>query len=74
MQIKLFPMATLKKYFGTGFIYDIEEDSSVKDLLEKYNVPLKMIMFIMVNKENQSIDYKLNNNDEVIIYPFISGG
>ncbi|HDS09956.1 MAG TPA: MoaD/ThiS family protein [Firmicutes bacterium] len=74
MEIKLFPMATLKKYFGTGYLYEVEEGTTVKDLLDLYDVPIKMIMFIMINKQNENLDYKLNNNDEVVIYPFISGG
>ncbi len=74
MQIKLLPVATLKKYFGSGYIYEVAEGTTIKDLLLEYSVPLKMIMFATANKDSVSIQYEINNGDEIVLYPFISGG
>ncbi|MCK4667221.1 MoaD/ThiS family protein [Candidatus Dependentiae bacterium] len=74
MQIKLSPVATLKKFFGTGYLYEVSAGTTIKDLLLEYNVPLKMIMFATANKNSVSIQYEINNGDEIVLYPFISGG
>ncbi len=73
MQIKLSPVAALKKYFGSGYIYEVPEGSTIKDLLIEYNIPLNMIMFATANKNSVSIQYEINNGDEIVLYPLISG-
>lgn len=53
---------------------EIEQHSSLVDLLLRLNLPMDMHFFILVNGNYQNMNYVLCNDDCVKILPFLDGG
>jgi sulfur-carrier protein len=77
VRVKLF--ATLNKCSpgkepGVPFVYEIADGSTLLDLIAHLNLPEAEVKLIFVNGRAQTAEYKLNNNDDVGIFPPIGGG
>jgi sulfur-carrier protein len=77
VRVKLF--ATLTKFTpgresGIPFITEIPDGSTLSDLMAHLKLPEEEVKLLFVNGRAQSAGSKLNNNDEVGIFPPIGGG
>lgn len=66
----------LEKYTSELGLYqkEIISDLSLAQLGELIGVPYSSVGFIVVNRVKRDLDYRLEENDEVKFFPFISGG
>jgi len=76
-KVKLF--ATLVVYVpsakpGVSFEIELPNGSSLSDLMNRLNLPQREAQLIFVNGRMQPLDYQLQDNDEVGIFPPIGGG
>ncbi|GAV25963.1 hypothetical protein ciss_18960 [Carboxydothermus islandicus] len=55
-------------------IVEVPELSSISTLLEIIGLNKDLISFVTVNGERKDLAYKLQENDVVAFYPYISGG
>ena len=77
VQVKLF--ATLTRYSpggqsGIPFAAEMPDGSSISDLMDYLKLPENEVKLSFVNGRMQPISYKLENNDNVGIFPPIGGG
>lgn len=77
VHVKLF--ATLTQYStghqsGVPFISEIPDGSTLSDLMHYLRLPEEEVKLSYVNGRLQAGGYKLNNNDDVGIFPPIGGG
>lgn len=81
IQLKLF--ATLKDYLPAGTIgnqiqLELEEITSVADLIDRYQLPPKLTHLVLVNGHYIEPDKRattlLNDGDALAIWPPIAGG
>jgi sulfur carrier protein ThiS len=77
IEVKLFP--TLEKYSkiknkGKSFFYEIEKNSTVKDVIENLGIPQEYAKIIIVNGQRVEKNFLLNAGDKVVIFPLIAGG
>jgi len=75
LKIKLKVYGNFKQYLNSGE-YKIEENLSVEDFIDRYNVPkeVKYYMVILVNNKKVTLKYKLNDGDEVSLFQPVGGG
>jgi sulfur-carrier protein len=77
IEVKLF--ATLARFMPDKdiqkfWIFDIEENTSIDDLLKKKNIPLDEIKMIFLNGVHAKGSEILKDKDRVGIFPPIGGG
>ncbi len=77
VQVKLF--ATLCRYFGNvapGIPFEIElpEGSTLADLVNRLNLPQEEVKTFFVKGRARPMDWPLEPNDEVGIFPLVAGG
>jgi sulfur carrier protein ThiS len=54
---------------------EIEEDTTIYNLLDMLNLPVDSSwVLVAVNNSVSSKDTKINENDEILIYPLGGGG
>jgi len=72
--VKLF--ADLRKYGPDRMVLNLQEGSTIKSILEKYNIPKDdKNLIIMVNgRPHIKSSFILNDGDIVAIFPIIAGG
>lgn len=76
-KVKLF--ATLVGYVpgtepGVPFEVELPNGSSLSDLMNQLNLPQRETKVIFVNGRMRPLDYQLQDNDDVGIFPPIGGG
>ncbi len=81
MKIELKLYANLRKYYPREDSKDAEKDqikleseATLKDLMDKIDLPEEEAKMIFVNNRKQSKEYKLKDGDTVAIFPPIAGG
>jgi len=52
------------------FTHTIPVQTSVKDLIESFNIPHTQVQMIMVNGEQKYFSYIVHHNDRISVYPF----
>jgi len=77
IEVKLF--ATLRDYLPKGsgqFSCKVEIDSAdtVRDVLEKLNIPKAMPKIILVNGVHSNLDRVLKFGDVLSVFPPVAGG
>ncbi len=77
VRVKLF--ATLAGYFGdatpgTPFVIEMPEGTGLTDLVNRLRLPRKEVKLFFVNGRARPIDWPLEPNDEVGIFPLVGGG
>jgi molybdopterin converting factor small subunit len=72
--IKLF--SDLRKYGPATSTISVPEKSNIKYLLDKYHIPKekKNLMILVNGLPHHKVDYVLNNEDIVAIFPPTAGG
>ena len=79
MEVKVKLFATLGQYAPHGksakpFVIDVEENTSVKALVDKLDIPKDSVHLKFVNGRARDADYELQPGDEVGFFPPIGGG
>ena len=79
MQVTVKLFATLTRYgqgerAGTPFIVDLSENATLYDLINLLKIPSEETRIMFVNGIIQESDCKLNDGDEIGIFPPIGGG
>lgn len=81
MQIEVRLFAGLQRYLPENSSKNscrmkTNQGDSVKDVLEKLNVPSKKLrgLMILVNGTHANLDYVLNEGDVLSVFPVIAGG
>jgi molybdopterin converting factor small subunit len=77
VEVRLF--SGLEKYvsgtkFGQPVLVEITDHFNGRALLEKLNIPEKMVFTIMVNGVHKNPDEMLSDGDRVAIFPPVGGG
>ena len=52
------------------FTHTIPVQTSVKDLIESFNIPHTQVQMILVNGEQKDFSYIVQGNDKISVYPF----
>ena len=52
------------------FIHTIPIRTSIKDLIESFNIPHTQVSMILVNDEQKDFSYLVDDNDRISVYPF----
>jgi len=52
------------------FTHTISVQTSVKDLIESFNIPHTQVQMILVNGEQKDFSYIVQENDRISVYPF----
>ena len=79
MRVKVKLFATLVVYIpdakpGNSFEVELSDGSSLSDLINQLYLPQREAQLTFVNGRMQPLDYQLQDNDEVGIFPPIGGG
>ena len=79
MRVYLKVFANLRDYLpaykpGTPLEVEIEQGSTLDDLVEKFNLPRAEVKVTFVNARAQPLSYALQPDDEIGIFPPIGGG
>lgn len=63
---------------GNGLTVDVPAGTSVQELIDRFNLPLRRVHLVLVNGDYISLQacagHVLNADDEVSIWPAIEGG
>ena len=77
VSVKLFAM--LSRYAlgvaaGAPFEVQVPEGATLHDLLQQLNIPPDETKIVFVNGIIQELDYRLNPEDNVGVFPPVAGG
>lgn len=75
--VKLF--ATLRRYvksavYGVPLEVDLDEGATIADLIHHLNLPAEEVKLAFVNARARPEDWRLEQGDEVGIFPPVGGG
>ena len=74
MEVEVKLSAYLRKgRFGQKSI-DLPDGSTVADLLQQLDLPVKKVAVVAVNSEHATGDRRLQAGDAITIYPPVAGG
>jgi len=59
---------------GVPFEVDLHKGTTLADLTNQLNLPQTEVKVILVNGRAQPLEFQLQNNDEVGVFPLIGGG
>lgn len=79
MQIRLKLYASLRKYLpgteiGEEVKIEVNQESTIMDILNIYTIEESLTKIIFVNGVHKTVDYVLQENDLLVIFPPIGGG
>jgi sulfur carrier protein ThiS len=75
IQIELKLFVTLAKYLpGDGQAHEINEGTTVNDLIKEIGIPPDMVKLIFINGKKQEESYTIQHKDRVGIFPPVGGG
>ncbi len=74
MQIKIKLFATLREGRFREETTDMENESRVLDVIEKYDLPLEEVAICLVNGRDVDKEQELQNGDTVSLFPPVGGG
>jgi len=74
MTAKLRPAGALKKYIDDREEVEIESGRTIRQVLSELGIPAEIVALVVVNEEQKSKDYTLEDNDVVRILAVIGGG
>jgi len=72
LEVKLF--ATLRKPDFQGGIVQLPPEATVRDVVEKMDIPLADVAVILVNGRHAGPETKLTEGDAISLFPAIAGG
>ena len=53
---------------------EFSKGTTIENVLEKLHIPKEEAKIIFVNRLHQTLDYELQNNDLLVIFPPVGGG
>jgi len=79
MQVKVKLFATLRDYLpkdcdGRSCLMDIDEKTTIEQIISTFNIPEEIPKIILVNGLNGTMDQTLKEGDELSIFPPVAGG
>ncbi|MHA1551354.1 MAG: MoaD/ThiS family protein [Candidatus Heimdallarchaeaceae archaeon] len=79
MNIRLKLYASLRKHIpgteiGEEVKIEVEQESTIMDILDRYKIEEKLAKIIFVNGVHKKVDYVLQENDLLVVFPPIGGG
>ncbi len=74
MSAILHPYGTLKSYIGGNTEVAVESGQTVRQVLQSFGMPPEVVALVLVNDEQQSKDYVLQDGDIVKVMAIIGGG
>jgi molybdopterin converting factor small subunit len=79
MKIEMILYASLGKMAphknaGSPFQVELESDGTVRNALEKVEIPARHPLIIFVNGRHSGFDDRLNDGDRLAIFPPVAGG
>lgn len=79
MQVKVKLFATLREYLpkdsdGRSCLMDIDEKTTIEQIIATFNIPEEIPKIILVNGLNGTMDQTLKEGDELSIFPPVAGG
>jgi molybdopterin converting factor small subunit len=79
MQVKVKLFATLRDYLpkgsdGRSCLMDIDETTTIEQIISTFNIPEEIPKIILVNGLNGTMDQTLKEGDELSIFPPVAGG
>ena len=79
MQVKVKLFATLRDYLpkdsdGRSCLMDIDEKTTIEQIIATFNIPEEIPKIILVNGLNGTMDQTLKAGDELSIFPPVAGG
>jgi sulfur carrier protein ThiS len=74
MPATLHPSGALKFYIGGKTEIAVESGRTVRETLSTLNIPPEVIALVVVNEEQQTKDYILQEGDVVRVLAVIGGG
>ncbi|MDY6878818.1 MAG: MoaD/ThiS family protein [Desulfatiglans sp.] len=79
MPLRVFVSSALRQLIsGYSPMHGIElyvaKGTTVADVCKELNIPVDDIKIVMVNGRNQSLDYRLQGDERVALFPPIGGG
>jgi len=73
MQVKVKLFASLRDGRFKEEMTDVQDNSKVIDIIEKYNIPAETVAVSFVNGRSTENDYPLQNGDTVSLFPPVGG-
>ncbi len=79
MQVKVKLFATLRDYLpkdsdGRSCLMDIDEKTTIEQIIATFNIPEEIPKIILVNGLNGTMEQTLKEGDELSIFPPVAGG
>jgi sulfur carrier protein ThiS len=74
MTAYLKPLGMLKSYTSDLSIIEIEAGISVREALQRSNIPTELVALVMVNDIPRDKNYMINDEDFVQVMAVIGGG
>jgi sulfur-carrier protein len=71
--------ATLRRYrpdydAGVGISWEVEPGTTVAQILPSLGVPAEEVTLLMVDGRRRDLDFELQGNERVALFPPIGGG
>ncbi len=70
----LHPYGTLKTYIGGKTEIAVDSGRTIRQVLQELGMPPEVVALVLVNDEQQSKDYVLQDGDMVKLMAIIGGG
>ncbi len=79
MALLIFLNATLRRYrpdydAGVGISLEVEPGTTVAQILPNLGMPAKEVALVMVDGRRRELDFVLQGNERVALFPPIGGG
>ncbi len=79
MPIKVALSSSLRKYIPsydpfTGIEFTVDGPIQIKELCHRLNIPVNAVKFAMVNGRHVDMEYQLEGNERVALFPAVGGG
>jgi molybdopterin converting factor small subunit len=79
MKIEIRLFASLARYLpdksdGRSLIVEVDDETTVKDILERMRVPLGEVKLIFINGIRSEMESSLKDGDRLGVFPPVAGG
>ena len=79
MPVTVFLSSTLRQYVpgydpSEGVLFLVDRKTTISELCRSMRIPEEKIKIIMVNGTDAPVDYELNGDERVGLFPPIGGG
>jgi len=59
---------------NNGYYFEDAAYKTLRDFLEKKEVPIKYISVVLVGDRSVSLDYQIKDGDKIRVFPHMGGG